>query len=152
MGALKNVRFISLNPNNAEQVIMTIETLSACFPDRDRYNIKRLTEELRETDSPFYRHFIIAVVDDVVVGAGGIKAVDWASNTHALYLSAVAQKFRGRGIGKQLVKSRLDWIKSNFETGRILVSTSKIDRFKSFGFKQISQDAHESKVLMLKEF
>ena len=152
MSGIKKIRFAALDLNDAEQVIKTIELLATCFADRERYTIKRLSDELKEAVSPFYRQFIVAVVEGVVVGVGGVKAVDWASNTHVLYLSAVHPSYRSRGIGKALIKARLKWLKESIGSGRVLVSTAKIDRFKLFGFKPVTHAGQDGRAIMLKEF
>lgn len=152
MGGTKKIQLLELNVNHAERVIKTIELFSSCFSDRERYNVKRLTEELRPSQKPFYRQFFIAEYQGAVVGAGGVKALDWASNIHALYLSAVHAGHRGRGIGKALIKSRLDWLKDNFKSGRVVVSTAKIERFKQLGFAQVSETCKDGRALMLNEF
>lgn len=152
MGSTKKIQFVTLNVNHAEQVIKTIELFSSCFSDRERYTVKRLTDELRPSQKPFYRQFFIAESQGHVVGAGGVKALDWASHTHALYLSAVHAGYRGRGIGKNLIKLRLDWLKENYQSGRVIVSTAKIERFKQFGFAQVSETCKDGRALMLKEF
>lgn len=55
MGSTKKIQFVTLNVNHAEQVIKTIELFSSCFSDRERYTVKRLTDELRPSQKPFYR-------------------------------------------------------------------------------------------------
>lgn len=152
MGACGKFSYGNLDVRDAEQVIKTIELLSLCFSDCERYTAKRLTDELKESQPPFYRQFFVAEHQGKIVGGGGVKAVDWASETHVLYLSAVDPAFRSRGIGKTLVKVRLDWLKESFGSGRVLVSTQKIERFKSFGFKQTCKASPDGRVIMLKEF
>lgn len=152
MGKNKKIDYSALDASDAEQVIKTIEMLSGCFTEKARYAVKRLNEELSASSMPLYRKFFVAVHEGAIVGGGGVKAVDWASNTHVLYLSAVTPDFRSRGIGKSLVQMRLDWLKRNFGLGRVLVSTQKIERFKSFGFKQMCEPSDDGRVIMLKEF
>ena len=83
MGRLKKIRFELLDLGDAEKVISSIELLSTCFANKERYTVKRLTDELKESAKPFYRQFIVAIADEEVVGCGGVKALDWASNTPA---------------------------------------------------------------------
>lgn len=148
----KKFEYTELDVSDAEKCIKSLELLATCFADRERYSVQRLAEEIKQTQMPFYRKFFIAEYQGIVVGVGGIKALDWASDTHALYLSSVAPTFRNRGIGKALVKARLHWLEKNFQSGRVLVSTQKIERFKSFGFKGMSQPSRDGRVIMLKEF
>lgn len=156
MGQSKNIRYEALDTAEAERVIQAIEVLYRCFSDGDRYTVSRLTEELKQGVSVFYKQFFVAVASagdsDRVVGVGGVKAADWASNTHILYLSAVHPEFRNRGIGKGLVKVRTDWVREHHDQGRILVSTAKIDRFKQLGFRSASKTCDKDRSIMIYEF
>lgn len=139
-----------------EWTIQTIQVLHACFSGGERYNVSRLTEEVKAQDMPFYRRFFIATakvgMKERVIGAGGVKAADWASNTHILYLSAVHPDYRNRGIGKRLVKARVEWIRSKFEQGRVIVSTDKLDRYKQLGFRNATKFCDQGRVLMVLEY
>ena len=141
MSAGKILRLALLDVEEPEKVIQTVEVLHGSFAGSDRYTVTRLSEEIRPAGLPFYRQFFVATLnvknEERVVGVGGIKAADWASNTHLLYLSAVHSEFRNQGIGKKLVRARLDWVREKFDHGRVLVSTPKLERFKQFGFKGI---------------
>ncbi len=156
----KSFQVTALDTNDAENVIQAIEVLHRCFSDKERYSIERLGNELvPESISKsvgFYRQFFVATINECdterVVGVAGVKAADWASDTHVLYMSAVHPEYRNRGIGKKLVKTRIDWIHSQFVAGRVLVSTAKIDRFKQFGFKAVTQSSETSRSIMLMEF
>jgi predicted N-acetyltransferase YhbS len=87
-----------------------------------------------------------------VVAIGGVKAADWASRTHILYLSAVAPERRGQGIGRALIKARLDWLEGNFAAGRILVSATKLRRFRDLGFAELRHGRIDGKHLLLRRF
>jgi GNAT superfamily N-acetyltransferase len=129
-----------------------VTLLVNAFAKPERYSAQRLNEELHEDSSVFYRKFYVAVANGVIVGVGGIKAADWASNTHLLYLSAVAPEFRGQGIGRALLKARVEWVEKNFESGRILVSSTKAKRFHEFGFVDIRKSIVEGRHLMMRRF
>ena len=156
----KSVQVTALDTNDAENVIQAIEVLHRCFSDKERYSIERLGNELVpesiSKSASFYRQFFIATLHERdaerVVGVAGVKAADWASDTHILYMSAVHPDYRNRGIGKRLVKTRIDWVRSQFVAGRVLVSTAKIDRFKQFGFKAVTQSSEAGRSIMLMEF
>ena len=94
----------------------------------------------------------VATEGGVLLAVGGIKAADWAANTHILYLSAVVAERRGEGIGRQLLQARLDWITDNFKHGRILVSTGKTRRFVEAGFKEVRHSLVDGRRLMIKRF
>lgn len=130
-----------------------IELLSAnCPSESDRYESSRLNQELYSIDTlPFYRRFFGAyAANNQLIAVGGIKAADWASDTHILYMMAVDKQFRGQGIGSDLEKTRLDWVRDNFTHGRCLVSTRHKKRFMRWGFAAVSEinDRH----LMVIEF
>lgn len=60
---------------------------SNCPSESERYEESRLATELCQVDTlPFYRKFFGAYdFDGTLIGVGGIKAADWASDTHILY-------------------------------------------------------------------
>ena len=129
--------------------------LAAAFNDPARYSLARLAEELQErlpTAGPYYRCFFVALVDGEIVGVAGVKAADWASDLHLLYLSAVLPAFRSRGIGRKLVRVRLQWLEKQFGHGRVMVSTRKPKRFHDFGFKAVPQSQMQGRQLMLRRF
>lgn len=156
MVSSKVIQIAVLDAGESEKVIQTVEVLHGCFAGSERYTVSRLNEELKPMIEPMYRHFFVATVqtkkETRVVGVGGVKAADWASNTHILYLSGVHPDYRNIGIGRKLIKARIDWIQSRFEGGRVLVSTPKIERFKQFGFKPATKSCDKGRAIMLMEF
>jgi predicted N-acetyltransferase YhbS len=120
------------------------------FADPARYSVDRVRRELSHDDPVFYRRFFIAADEGEVVGVGGVKAADWASKTHILYLSAVAPERRGQGIGKALIKARIDWLEATFKSGRILVSATKLRRFRDLGFSELRHGRIDGKHLLLR--
>ena len=80
--------------------------IATAFADPERYAPERIAAELQPTPSPLERQFFVAYRHGYLVGAAGLKAADWASGTHILYLSAVAADCRGLGIGRALVRAR----------------------------------------------
>jgi predicted N-acetyltransferase YhbS len=122
------------------------------FADPERYNLDRVRRELCCDDPVFYRRFFVAIEDGQIVALGGVKAADWASRTHILYLSAVSPAKRGQGIGRALIKARLDWLQTTFKSGRILVSATKTRRFRDLGFRELRNGNIDGKHLMLRRF
>ena len=125
---------------------------SNCPNESDRYEKSRLETEIFSEDKlPFYRKFFCAYnADGLFIGVGGIKAADWASDTHILYLMAVDKDHRGKGVGTDLEKARIEWLLSNFNHGRCLVSTKRKKRFVRWGFKVVSEI--NDRYLMILEF
>ncbi len=127
--------------------------LARSFANPERYSLERIARELEPETSPtFYRQFFIAMRSGELLGVGGIKAADWASHTHLLYLSAVAPEWRGQGIGRALVEARIAWVESRFTNGRLLVSTDKVKRFRELGFSEIRHSGIDGRRLMLRRF
>ncbi|MDD2989291.1 MAG: GNAT family N-acetyltransferase [Zoogloea sp.] len=112
----------------------------------------RILEQLQTAAPPFYRHFFICRQHGEVVGVGGIKAADWASDTHILYLSAVAEHARGQGIARSLIATRIAWVMENYPSGRLLVSTARSRRFARLGFRLMGKREAGGRRLMLMEF
>lgn len=123
-----------------------------CPSESDRYEKSRLETELVAVDTlPFYRKFFGAYDrDGVLIGVGGIKAADWASDTHILYMMAVDKDHRGKGVGSALEGTRIEWVRSNFSRGRCLVSTKHRKRFERWDFVTVSEI--NNRHLMILEF
>lgn len=135
---MKNVNIYEFNADTEIQYAM-IQLYQQAYPNNvDRYSTDRLVDELNQRSGWNYRKFFIAFHESRLVGVGGVKAADWASNTHVMYLSVVDSVYRGQGIGNALEKARIEWVRSQFETGRILVSTKHHKRFHKHGFEEIS--------------
>lgn len=143
-------KILMLEESDKDEAIKLLN--NNCPAESGRYNMNRLdTEFLITSEYPFYKRFFGAKFDDgSLIAVGGIKAADWASDTHILYMMAVEQSYRGQGIGAALEKARLDWLKFNFDHGRCLVSTKHYKRFERLGFKSVSE--LENRHLMMLEF
>lgn len=126
--------------------------LLASFDNPQRYDGARIAAQLVSAEAPFYRHFFVARRGDEIVGAGGIKAADWAIDTHILYMSAVAEHVRGQGIARGLIAARIAWVMENFPSGRLLVSTARPRRFNRLGFRVVGKYEADGRRLMMMEF
>lgn len=141
-----------LEPDDTDRITACAGLIEGAFADAQRYAPGRILAELASSSGPFYRQFFLAECSGEVVGVGGVKAADWSSHTHLLYLSAVRRDWRGQGIGRALIQARLDWIESSFPAGRILVSTPRIKRFLSMGFRLVANSRLEGRALMMRRF
>lgn len=139
--------------NNAQDLTAAIDLLTRnCSSESGRYDQNRLSAEIVPIDSPtFYKKFYGAYdLEQQLIGVGGIKAADWASDTHILYMMAVEKAHRGQGVGSALEKIRIQWLRDNFKHGRCLVSTKHQKRFERWHFIAISEI--NQRQLMLLEF
>ena len=123
-----------------------------CPSESERYEKSRLITEICVIDAlPFYKTFFGAYdVDNTLIGIGGIKAADWASDTHILYMVAVEEAHRGQGIGSKLEADRIQWMRENFTHGRCHVSTKHKKRFERWDFRVVSEV--NDRYLMVLEF
>ena len=143
---------VELQWKDRDGVTAAQRLIVSVFDDAERYPEVRIATELRPLPSPLYRQFFAVWQDGRMVGTGGAKSADWASNTHLLYLSAVDADYRGRGIGRALVAARITWIRERHAHGRILVSTNKPKRYRHFGFRAVGRRVGGATNLMLLEF
>lgn len=144
---VRPIRNDILEQNSAVELL-----LRNCPCESGRYGKGRLVAEITQIqDFPVYTQFFGAFIDEIgLVGIGGVKATDWASNTHVLFLAAVEKAYRGQGIGTALEDARLEWLKTNFDHGRCLVSTRHEKRFARRHFKTLSK--LDERHLMMLEF
>ncbi|PKO36555.1 MAG: hypothetical protein CVU33_17740 [Betaproteobacteria bacterium HGW-Betaproteobacteria-6] len=146
------IRFDTLDTSSPPLVEASITLLFNAFADPERYSAERLAKELREDNPVFYRRFFVAMDAGEIIAVGGVKAADWASCTHILYLSAVTPERRGQGIGRALIQARIDWLEETFKSGRILVSATRKKRFRDLGFVDIRNSAIDGRHLLLRKF
>lgn len=142
----------ALDTHDMLQLEAAIDLVENAFADPERYGRERIMREMLVDDPPFYRQFFIALKGGRVVGVGGVKAADWATRTHLLYLSAVAPEMRGQGIARALLTARVEWLLKRFGSGRVLVSTSRPKRFRELGFVEIRGSKIEGRTLMRLHF
>ncbi|MBK6356365.1 MAG: GNAT family N-acetyltransferase [Betaproteobacteria bacterium] len=146
------IRIDTLDTSSAPLLEASVTLIFNAFADPERYSAERLANELRCDDPLFYRRFFVAMDAGEIIAVGGVKAADWASSTHILYLSAVTPERRGKSIGRGLIKARIDWLEENFKSGRILVSAAKTKRFRDLGFSEVRNSAIHGKHLLIRKF
>ena len=149
---MSKIRIDTLDPGSASLLETCVTLIVNAFANPERYGPERVRRELREEDPVFYRRFFIAMEAGEVIAVGGVKAADWASRTHILYLSAVAPERRGKGIGRALIKARVAWLEETFKSGRILVSAGKTRRFRDLGFSEVRNSGIDGKHLLIRRF
>lgn len=149
---MSKIRFDTLDPSSPALLEASVTLIVNAFGNLERYSPERVTRELSGNDPVFYRQFFVAMEAGEILAVGGVKAADWSSNTHILYLSAVAPERRGKGIGRALIKARIDWLESTFKHGRILVSASKTKRFRDLGFVEVRNSNIDGRHLLLRRF
>lgn len=149
---MAKIRFDTLDPSSAPLVDASVTLIVNAFGDPERYSATRVARELQSDDPVFYRQFFVAMEAGEVLAVGGVKAADWSSKTHILYLSAVTPERRGKGIGRALIKARIEWLEKNFKSGRILVSAAKTRRFRDLGFVEIRNSNLDGRHLLLRRF
>lgn len=135
-----------------QQLEAAIDLVESAFADPDRYGRERIAQEMLSESTAFYRQFFVALKAGRIAGVGGVKAADWATRTHLLYLSAVAPERRGQGIARALVEERVAWVERHFGSGRILVSTARTRRFRELGFSEVRDSEVDGRHLMLYRF
>jgi GNAT superfamily N-acetyltransferase len=149
---MKRLRIEPLDPDSAILVEACTTLLVNAFADPVRYSLERIRRDLQQRETIFYRQFFVAMAGGEVLGVGGVKAADWASDTHILHLSAVAPEQRGKGIGRALIAARVAWVEANFARGRILVSTARTRRYRELGFVEIRASRIGNRRLMVRRF
>jgi GNAT superfamily N-acetyltransferase len=146
------IRIDTLDTSSPALLEASVTLIVNAFADPERYGAERVRRELRGDDPAFYRRFFVASDAGEIVAVGGVKAADWASRTHILYLSAVTPERRGKGIGRAMIKARVDWLKERFESGRILVSAAKTKRFRDLGFVEVRNTVIDGRHLLVLKF
>jgi amino-acid N-acetyltransferase len=93
---------------------------------------------------------IVAEHDGAIVGVVGLEA---CCTRYALLRStAVANEWRGRGLGRQLVQRAINEAESRGIHALYLLTTTAETYFPSFGFKRIERDVVPPEIRATEEF
>ena len=147
-----DTHIVELHWDDRPAIAQASAIIRGVFDDPVRYSTERIAEEMQPALPPLDRVFLVAYRHGRLVGIGGIKSADWASNTHVLYLSAVEKESRGNGIGRALIRARVEWIQGCNPHGRILVSTARPRRYRDHGFRPVDRQKLGDRHLMLLEY
>lgn len=133
------IRLLEIDDDTITQAVNLL--CANCPNESARYDDERLRGEIECLNTrPFYKLFFGAYdSDNSLVAVGGVKAADWASDTHILYTMAVDKAHRGKGLGSKLEWIRIQWVREHFNHGRFLVSTKHKKRFERWDFHVISE-------------
>ncbi len=96
-----------------------------------------------------WKTFVVARDADRIVGCGGSEAYAVAALIRSI---AVAPEYRGRGIGRQLVRQLLDRLSARGIREFYLLTTDAQEYFKKRGFKKCDRDEVNPQLLASREF
>ena len=96
-----------------------------------------------------WKTFVVAHDGERIVGCGGSEPYSVAALIRSI---AVAAEYRGRGIGRLLVRQLLDRLASRGIREFYLLTTTAPDYFKKRGFKKCDRDEIPPQLLASQEF
>ncbi len=96
-----------------------------------------------------WKTFIVARDDAKVVACGGAEAYQFAALIRSV---AVRPEYRGRGLGRRIVRQLLDRLASRGIREFYLLTTTAEAYFKKRGFKTIDRDEVHPQLLSSREF
>jgi ribosomal-protein-alanine acetyltransferase len=132
--APKGVTFRAMNQLDLVNV-SALEKI--CYP-KDAWSIAQFKSELAGV--PKTHHYLVAEVDNQIVGYAGIFGIDEVADVHTL---SVDPKFRRRGIGRELLRRLIDWSRTRKMKAMMLevriANDEAIVLYKEQGFSVISQ-------------
>jgi len=96
-----------------------------------------------------WRTFVIARDGGKIVACGGAEAYQFAALIRSV---AVDPEYRGRGLGRRIVRQLLDRLASRGLREFYLLTTTAEDYFRKRGFKPIDRDEVHPQLLSSREF
>ena len=154
---MKNIAIREMNKSDITEVVnMICEAYDNENIWLDYRHAKILPEiEYAFTDDPipdcYKQTFFVAVIDNEIVGVGGIIGSFMSDNIFELSWGTVKPKYQRQGIGTLLIQHRIDFGKFQRSHGYFMVSTRYPELFKKFGFNEVFRyDNSNSGVCYLK--
>ncbi|MGQ0646665.1 MAG: arsenic resistance N-acetyltransferase ArsN2 [Gemmatimonadaceae bacterium] len=115
--------------------------------------VSRLLEAARlpvdGLEDQFGPAYAVAELDGQIVGAEGVERY---ADAGLLRSAVVAAEFRGRGLGDDLTRNRLDWARDSGLREVWLLTTTAADYFPRFGFERAERHAAPVAVRSSREF
>ena len=96
-----------------------------------------------------WRMFLIARTDGRAIGCGGAEAYPFAALIRSI---AVAPEYRGRGVGRKLVRHLLDRLSARGLREFYLLTTDAEPYFERRGFRKIERDEVNPQILSSTQF
>ena len=92
--------------------------------------------------------FVVAKVDNVIIGSARFR---WIGNHVKIERIVVKKKYRGKGIGKELVRQALQYIKEKHPKGVYLHAQTVAEEFyRKLGFEPVGERFMEAGIEHIK--
>lgn len=87
--------------------------------------------------------YFVVEIEGEIIGCGGINVIE-NQKTGVISWDIIHPNFQGKGIGKQLLEHRINFLKTNYVLDQIIVRTSQhtLDFYRKSGFElqEITKD------------
>lgn len=104
---------------------------------------------LTGVDEQFGEGYAVAESGGAIVGVEGIEVY---GTDGLLRSAAVSPSWRGRGVGDELTRDRIEWARRRGLTALYLLTTTAGDYFPRFGFTTTQRDAAPAGIRASREF
>lgn len=134
---LSEIQIRNYNPKdkNALLELLRLNTPTYFSPEEESDFISYL-------DKHILAYFVIEF-ENVIIGCGGINVTE-NQKTGVISWDIIHPNFQGKGIGKQLLEHRINFLKTNYLLDEIIVRTSQhtVDFYHKSGFElqEITKD------------
>ncbi|MDO5616662.1 MAG: GNAT family N-acetyltransferase [Cruoricaptor ignavus] len=108
-----------INKNDSEKLLNLLKlNVPKYFADSEIQDFENYLKDEIE-------YYFIVEIDDKIIGSGGIN-LEKENKIAKISWDIIAPEYQGKGIGKQLLNHRINFIKNHFPTFKIIVRTSQI--------------------------